>query len=61
MHRVPRRVAHNGAPLREGVVEAFSVDPQLRRRGMGTALQIKAGYVLHPSHENDSSYFLLRP
>jgi hypothetical protein len=29
----------NGAPLREGVVEAFGVDPRLRRRGIGTALQ----------------------
>ena len=83
-------VMHNGAPLREGFVEAFGVDPQLRRRGIGTALQqhaarqcrnagchqmrsrspvtcvenyalkIAAGYVLHPSHENDSYYFLLR-
>ena len=24
------------------------------------ALKIAAGYVLHPSHENDSYYFLLR-
>jgi hypothetical protein len=24
------------------------------------ALKIKAGYVLHPSRENDSYYFLLR-
>jgi GNAT superfamily N-acetyltransferase len=77
-------------PLREGYVEAFGVDPRLRRRGVGTALQqhaarqcriagcyqlrsrspvtstenyalkIAAGYVLHPSHENDSYYFLLR-
>ena len=69
---------------------AFGVDPQLRRRGIGTALQqhaaqqcriagcyqmrsrspvtstenyalkIAAGYVLHPSQENDSYYFLLR-
>ena len=83
-------VMHNGAPLREGFVEAFGVDPQLRRRGIGTALQqhaawqcrnarcyqmrsrspmtsaenyalkIAAGYVLHPSHENDSYYFLRR-
>jgi GNAT superfamily N-acetyltransferase len=83
-------IMHNDAPLREGFVEAFGVDPQLRRRGIGTALQqhaarqcrnagchqmrsrspvtsaenyalkIKAGYVLHPSHENDSYYFLLR-
>ena len=83
-------VMNNGAPLREGFVEAFGVDPQLRRRGIGTALQryaaqqcrnagcyqmrsrspvtsvenyalkVAAGYVLHPSHENDSYYFLLR-
>jgi GNAT superfamily N-acetyltransferase len=83
-------VMHNGEPLREGYVEAFGVDPRLRRRGIGTALQqhaarqcriagcyqmrsrspvtstgnyalkIAAGYVLHPSHENDSYYFLLR-
>ena len=32
-------VMHNGAPLREGFVEAFGVDPQLRRRGVGTPLQ----------------------
>jgi GNAT superfamily N-acetyltransferase len=81
-------VIHNGAPLREGFVEAFGVDPQLRRRGIGTALQrqaarqcreagcyqmrsrspvtstenyalkLAAGYVLHPSSENDSYYFL---
>ena len=84
------RSCNNGAPLREGFVEAFGVDPQLRRRGIGTALQqhaawqcrnagrhqmrsrspmtsaenyalkIAAGYVLHPSHENDSYYFLRR-
>jgi GNAT superfamily N-acetyltransferase len=83
-------VMHHGEPLREGYVEAFGVDPRLRRRGVGTALQqhaarqcrivgcyqlrsrspvtstenyalkIAAGYVLHPSHENDSYYFLLR-
>ena len=83
-------VMRDGQPLREGYVEAFGVDPQLRRRGIGTALQqhaasqcrsagcyqmrsrspvtsgenyalkIAAGYVLHPSHENDSYYFLLR-
>lgn len=81
---------HNGAPLTEGFVETFGVDPQPRRRGIGTAplqhaarqcrnagcyqmrsrspvtsvenyaLKIKAGYVLHPSHENDPYYFLLR-
>ena len=84
------QVLRNGQPLSEGYVEAFGVDPQLRRRGIGTALQqhaarqcriagcyqmrsrspvtsgenyalkIAAGYVLHPSHENDSYYFLLR-
>lgn len=32
-------VTHKGTPLREGFVEAFGVDPQLRRRGIGTALQ----------------------
>jgi GNAT superfamily N-acetyltransferase len=83
-------VMRDGAPLREGFVEAFGVDPQLRRRGIGTALQqhaarqcrdagcyqmrshspvtsaenyamkIAAGYVLHPSRENDSYYWLLR-
>jgi GNAT superfamily N-acetyltransferase len=83
-------VLYNDEPLREGYVEAFGVDPQLRRRGIGTALQqhaarqcriagcyqmrsrspvtstenyalkIAAGYALHPSHENDSYYFLLR-
>jgi GNAT superfamily N-acetyltransferase len=83
-------VMHHGEPLTEGYVEAFGVDPRLRRRGIGTALQqhaarqcriagcyqmrsrspvtstenyalkIAAGYVLHPSHENDSYYFLLR-
>ena len=83
-------VIYNGAPLREGFVEAFGVDPQLRRRGIGTALQrhaarqcrnagcyqmrsrspvtsvenyalkVAAGYVLQPSHENESYYFLRR-
>jgi GNAT superfamily N-acetyltransferase len=83
-------VMHNGLPLTEGFVEAFGVDPELRRQGVGTALQqcaaqqcrnagcyqmrsrspvtsvenyalkIAAGYVLHPSHENDSYYWLLR-
>jgi GNAT superfamily N-acetyltransferase len=73
-------VIYNGESLKEGYVEAFGVDPQLRRRGIGTALKqhagvagcyqmrsrspvtstenyalkIAAGYVLHPSHENDS-------
>jgi GNAT superfamily N-acetyltransferase len=32
-------VMHGGKPLREGYVEAFGVDPRLRRRGIGTALQ----------------------
>jgi GNAT superfamily N-acetyltransferase len=32
-------VVYNGATLREGYVEAFGVDPQLRRHGIGTALQ----------------------
>jgi GNAT superfamily N-acetyltransferase len=83
-------VMYNGAPLREGFVEAFGVDPQVRRRGIGTmlqrhaarqcqsagcyqmrsrspvtsvenyALKIAAGFVLHPSRENDSYYFLRR-
>ena len=83
-------VLRDGQPLAEGYVEAFGVDPQLRRRGIGTALQryaaqqcrvagcyqmrsrspvtsaenyalkIAAGYVLHPSHDTDSYYFLLR-
>jgi GNAT superfamily N-acetyltransferase len=83
-------VMRNGAPLKEGYIEAFGVDPRLRRCGIGTALQqhaarqcrnagchqmrsrspvtsaenyalkIAAGYVLHPSRENDSYYFLLR-
>ena len=81
-------VTRHGVALREGFVEAFGVDPELRRRGVGTALQehaarrcheagchqmrsrspvtsaanyalkIAAGYVLHPSTENDSYYFL---
>jgi GNAT superfamily N-acetyltransferase len=83
-------VTFNGAVLKEGYVEAFGVDPQLRRRSVGTALQehamrqcrlagcfqmrsrspvtsvenyalkLAAGYVLHPSRENDSYYFLVR-
>ncbi len=83
-------VTDNGAVLKEGYVEAFGVDPQLRRHGVGTALQehamrqcrlagcfqmrsrspvtsvenyalkLAAGYVLHPSRENDSYYFLIR-
>jgi GNAT superfamily N-acetyltransferase len=32
-------VLRNGEPLMEGYVEAFGVDPQRRRRGVGTALQ----------------------
>ena len=83
-------VTYNGAVLKEGYVEAFGVDPQLRRHGVGTALQehamrqcrlagcfqmrsrspvasvenyalkLAAGYVLDPSRENDSYYFLVR-
>ena len=83
-------VMHNGVPLTEGFVEAFGVDPELRRRHVGTTLQqraarrcrnagcyqmrsrspvtsvenyalkIAAGYVLDPSHENDSYYWLIR-
>jgi GNAT superfamily N-acetyltransferase len=83
-------VMRNGKPLREGYVEAFGVDPQRRRHGVGTALQqhaarrcrivgcwqmrsrspvtstenyalkVAAGYVLHPSPENDSYYLLIR-
>jgi GNAT superfamily N-acetyltransferase len=83
-------VSYNGRTLREGYVEAFGVDPRLRRRGIGTALQqeaarrcrtagcyqmrsrspvtstenyalkLAAGYVLHPSPENDSYYFITR-
>jgi GNAT superfamily N-acetyltransferase len=32
-------VIYNGESLTEGYVEAFGVDPQLRRRGVGTVLQ----------------------
>lgn len=83
-------VIYGGSPLSEGYVEAFGVDPRLRRRGVGTALQehamrqcrvagcyqmrsrspvtsvenyalkLAAGYVLHPSRENDSYYFITR-
>lgn len=83
-------VTRDGAALREGYVEAFGVDPQLRRQGVGTALQehamrrcrlagclqmrsrspvtsvenyamkLAAGYVMQPSQENDSYYFLIR-
>jgi hypothetical protein len=30
------------------------------RSGMMAGWKIAAGYVLHPSHENDSCYFILR-
>jgi GNAT superfamily N-acetyltransferase len=83
-------VTHDGVRLREGFVEAFGVDPDERRHGIGSALQqgaidhakaagcwqmrsrspitstenyalkLAAGYVLMPSEENDSYYFLLR-
>ena len=83
-------VVHGGFPLTEGYVEAFGVDAEFRRLGIGSALQaraiehcralgchqmrsrspvtsaanyalkIDAGYVLHPSEQNDSYYFLLR-
>lgn len=83
-------VSHDGVQLREGFVEAFGVDPDERRSGIGTALQqwaiehsraagcwqmrsrspvtstenyalkLGAGYVLTPSEENDSYYFLLK-
>lgn len=35
-------VLRDGAALREGYVEAFGVDPELRRRGIGTRLQAYA-------------------
>lgn len=83
-------VLRDGRALTEGYVEAFGVDPRLRRRGIGAALQEQAirrcraagcyqmrsrspvtstenyalklavGYVVQPSTENDSYYFLLR-
>jgi GNAT superfamily N-acetyltransferase len=83
-------VLRDGAPLTEGFVEAFGVDPGARRRGIGSALQahaiqhcraagchqmrsrspvtstenyalkVEAGYVLMPSEQNDSYYFLLK-
>lgn len=83
-------VLRDGAPLKEGFVEAFGVDPAARRRGIGSALQaraisycrevgchqmrsrspvtsvenyalkVEAGYVLTPSEQNDSYYFLLK-
>jgi GNAT superfamily N-acetyltransferase len=79
-----------GLPLTEGFVEAFGVSPEIRRRGVGSALQrraqemcralgcyqmrsrspvsctenyamkLAAGYVLQPSDQNDSYYFLLK-
>ncbi len=81
-------IVQNGRTLTEGYVEAFGVDPEHRRRGVGTALQayafaycrqagchqmrsrspvsstenyalkIAAGYVIQPSSENDSYYFI---
>jgi GNAT superfamily N-acetyltransferase len=81
-------VVLGGSPLTEGFVEAFGVDPQARRLGIGSSLQSRsqeiaravgcwqmrsrsplssvenyamklgAGYVLQPSNENDSYYFL---
>jgi GNAT superfamily N-acetyltransferase len=83
-------VMYDGTALAEGYVEAFGVDPHVRRRGVGTALQeqarrqcqaagcyqmrsrspvtstenyalkIAAGYVVQPSTQNDSYYFLIR-
>ena len=83
-------VVHEDEALREGFVEAFGVEPDARRAGVGTALQrraieqsraagcwqmrsrspitstendalkLDAGYVLDPSEENDSYYFLLK-
>lgn len=83
-------VSLDGVQLREGFVEAFGVDPDARRTGIGSALQqraiqearaagcwqmrsrspvtstenyalkLAAGYVLMPSDENDSYYFMLR-
>lgn len=82
-------VVWHGAALKEGYVEAFGVEPDMRRRGIGRTLQahaldqcrragcyqmrsrspvtstenyalkLAAGYVLHPSNENDSYYFLI--
>jgi GNAT superfamily N-acetyltransferase len=78
----------NGNVLLESYVEAFGVLPELRRMGIGQALQetaiqiasdlgcyqvrsrspasahenyglkLKMGYVIHPSNENDSYYFI---
>jgi GNAT superfamily N-acetyltransferase len=80
----------DGLPLTEGFVEAFGVSPEIRRRGVGSALQrraqemcravgcyqmrsrspvactanyamkLAAGYVLQPSDQNDSYYFLMK-
>jgi GNAT superfamily N-acetyltransferase len=36
---------YDGESLKEGYVEAFGVDPQLRRRGIGTALQQHAAQL----------------
>jgi GNAT superfamily N-acetyltransferase len=38
-------VIYNGESLREGYVEALGVDPQLRRRGIGTTLQQHAAQL----------------
>ena len=83
-------VLQDGAPLTEGFVEAFGVDPAARRLGIGSALQahaiehcrslgchqmrsrspvsgvenyalkVAARYVLSPSEQNDSYYFLFK-
>jgi len=83
-------VLRSGALLTEGYVEAFGVDPALRRHGIGSTLQatairrcraagchqmrsrspttstenyalkIETGYVLTPSEQNNSYYFLLK-
>jgi ribosomal protein S18 acetylase RimI-like enzyme len=38
-------VMHNGKPLLEGYVDAFGVDPQRRRCGIGTELQTRSAAV----------------
>lgn len=83
-------VVSGSTPLSEGYIEAFGVDPGMRRRGVGAAMQTAAieqcreagcyqmrsrspitstenyalklamGYVLSPSEENDSYYFVLK-
>lgn len=83
-------IVYDGAPLTEGFVEAFGVDPPRRRLGIGSKMQdyaidysrsvgcyqmrsrspatsvenyslkIDAGYVVNPSEQNDSYYFLLK-